>query len=263
MLNNFDAFCFDLDGTIFIGDDLLPGAKEFIELLRVEKKKILFITNSPTQTRNDCKIRLERLGIQVDLEEILTAPYIAATYFKEQTDDARIYIIGEPAIAKEFDPFSLHVTENPYHATHVLVGLDRKFTYEKLNAAMNAVRNGAKIVITNPDPFCPVPGGFISDTMAIAKAIEVASGVSISEVIGKPSKYYAEKIAKKLNISKSKCLVIGDRLETDILLGKLHNFSTCLVLTGVTDVKEAKESNIKPDFIVKNLIELQECEMQL
>lgn len=252
----FDAFCFDLDGTIFIGDHLLPGVKELIKQIRMQGKKILFITNSPTQTRDDCKEKLERLGIKLKIEEILTAPYVAAKYFHELALDINVYIVGELAIKNELEQYSLNVTTNPNHATHVLVGLDRMFTYEKLNDAIKAVHNGAKIVVTNPDPFYPVPEGYIADTLAIAKAIEVASGGSISEVIGKPSKYYADQIHEKLNIPKNRCLIIGDRLETDIMLGKQHGFPTCLVLTGVTDRALAEENNIKPDYIVDDLTSL-------
>lgn len=252
-MENIDAFCFDLDGTIFIGNDLLPGAKETLDFLRRHNKKILFITNSPTQTREECQKRLHNMGVFSEIEEIITAPYISALYFFEYFPDALVYIVGEKALEEEFSLYSLRITENPEEATHLLVGLDRYFTYEKLNLAMKAVRNGAKLVVTNPDPFCPVPGGYISDTLAIARAIEVASGQSIDQIIGKPSTYYGDKILEKLKTTSERCLVIGDRLETDIMLGKLNQFCTCLVLTGVACKADVEEKKIYPDYIVRNL----------
>ncbi|MGE8205464.1 HAD-IIA family hydrolase [Heyndrickxia sp. NPDC080065] len=252
-INDFDAYCFDLDGTIYVGSELLPGVKETLDLLRRQNKKVLFITNTPTQTREECQQRLQTMGIIAELEEVITAPFISAVYFSEKFPDSCVYIVGEKAIEEEFNRFALKMTENPMEATHVLVGLDRSFTYEKLNLAMNAVRNGAKLIVTNPDPSCPVPEGYISDTLAIAKAIEVASGQTINDVIGKPSSFYGNKVLEILKITSNRCLIIGDRLETDIMLGKTNDFHTCLVLTGVSSKEDVEQTNIYPDYIVENL----------
>lgn len=252
-INDFEAYCFDLDGTIYLGNEILPGAKETLEMLRMNDKKVMFITNSPTRTREECREKLEEFGIVVNQDEILTGPFISALYFSENFPDGLIYVVGEEAIKTEFDHFSLKMTEDPLEATHVLVGLDRSFTYEKLNLAMNAVRNGAKIIVTNPDPTCPVPGGVVSDTYAIARAIEVASGQSIFQVTGKPSAFYGDQILKELNVDRDRCLIIGDRLETDILLGKFNKISTCLVLTGVTKQEDVDKAKIYPDYIVNDL----------
>lgn len=151
-IDNFDAFCFDLDGTILLGNELLPGAREIIDFIRKENKKVQFITNSPTKTRMDCMYRLHTLGIASDVEEIFTTAYISALYFAKSFPESTVFIVGEEAINEEFERLSVKMTDDPLEANHVLVGLDRFFTYEKLNAAMNAVRNGAKLIITNPDP---------------------------------------------------------------------------------------------------------------
>ncbi|WP_338751586.1 HAD-IIA family hydrolase [Bacillus sp. FJAT-52991] len=255
-IDDFEAYCFDLDGTIYVGKQLLPGVKETINRLKTHHKKILFITNAPTHTREDCQQLLCSLGIATELEEVITASSLSAVYFLEHSPDAFIYIVGEQAIAQEFSHYPLNVTEDPLQATHVLVGLDRAFTYDKLNLAMSAVRNGAKLVVTNPDPACPVPGGYIADTLAIAKAIEVAAGQHIDQVIGKPSAYYINKVQEKLNIPKDKCLIIGDRLETDILMGKNNDIRTCLVLTGASSQTDIERTKIKPDYMIENLGEL-------
>mgnify|MGYP001770196706 CR=1 FL=1 len=252
-VDDFDAYCFDLDGTIYIGSKLLPGVKDTIDRLRRYNKKILFTTNTSTQTREECREWLHHLGIQAELDEVMTASYLSAVYFLEQFPDSLVYVVGEKAISEEFNKFSLKITDNPMDATHVLVGLDRCFTYKKLNLAMKAVRNGAKLIATNPDPFCPVPGGYISDTLAIAKAIEAASGRPIYNVIGKPSSFYGNKVLKKLKIKSNRCLIIGDRLETDIMLGKTNDCRTCLVLTGASCKEDIEETKIYPDYIAENL----------
>ena len=168
---------------------------------------------------------------------------------------SRVYCWGG-SYSRGISSAFIEITENPLEATHVLVGSDRYFTYDKLNLAVMAVRNGAKIIVTNPDPSCPVPGGVISDTLSIARAIEVASGHSISDVIGKPSPFFGERMLGQLNIDRERCLIIGDRLETDILLGKINRFPTCLVLTGVASKEDVEEKKIYPDFIVGNLTAL-------
>lgn len=252
-IRDYDAFCFDLDGTIYIGNELLPGIKETLQRLRNHNKQILFITNSPTVTREECQQRLIHLGLDARLEEIFTATYLSALYFKEHQSDSKILIIGEEALEKEFNDFSLCVTNDPIEASHVLVGMDRHFTYEKLNKGMFAVMNGAKLVLTNPDNICPVPEGYIADTLAIGSAIAVAASKEIDFIIGKPSSYYGKKILEKVATSHERCLIIGDRLETDIALGKQNNCRTCLVLTGSTSEAEIEEKKIYPDYIVRNM----------
>jgi len=252
-IDDFDAFCFDLDGTILLGNELLPGAKEMIDFIRKENKKVQFITNSPTKTRIDCMYRLHTLGIASDVGEIFTSAYMSALYFSKYFPMSTVFIVGEKAIKEEFERLFVKMTNNPLEATHVLVGLDRSFTYEKLNAAMISVRNGAKIIVTNPDPYCPVSEGYIADTFSIARAIEIASGQTVFDVIGKPSTFYGNQMLSQLNIEKERCLIIGDRLETDILLGKLNKFHSCLVLTGVASRGDVEELDIYPSFIEKNL----------
>lgn len=250
---NYDAYCFDLDGTIYIGSELLPGVKETIYELRKHGKKILFITNSPTITRKEGKERLERLGIETSLEEVLTAPYVAGTYFAENEPDASVFIIGERAIHTELENFEIETTEEPLTATHVLVGLDKEFTYQNLHLAMKAVRHCKKLIVTNPDPSGPAQGGIIPDTLALARAIEVASDHKINQNIGKPDPYYANIMLEKLGVPADRILVVGDRIETDIELGMRNGFKTCLVLTGIATMEDVRNSGVQPDYIVERL----------
>lgn len=255
-MKNFEAYCFDLDGTIYLGDQILPGVKETLAQLRRENKKIMFITNSPTLTRETGRKRLEDMGIEVETAEVLTAPYLAARYFMDNAPSARVFVVGEEAVEAELHDHSILTTTHSLQASHVLVGLNRSFNYDHLQHAMDAVRNGAKLIVTNPDPVCPVPGGFIPDTMALAKAIEVASGEGIHEVVGKPYPIYGNAMLEILNIDAEEILVIGDRLETDIQLGITKGFGTCLVLTGIAKKEDLKHSSIQPDYVIESLREL-------
>ncbi len=255
-LTSFDAFCFDLDGTIFIGEALLPYVHDTILQLREKGKKIMFLTNTSTQTVVDCQRRLQRLGLEVAIDEIVTAPYIAGMYLQEFYPAANVFVIGEKAMQEELDRFGITRTENPLQATHLLVGLDRTFTYEKLYLGMKAAGNGAQFIVTNPDPCCPVPNDVIPDTWALAKGIEAAGGIKIDVIIGKPSAYYAQKVLQKLGIESERCLMIGDRLETDILLGLNSGMKTALVLTGVTSRDALENHTISPDYVFSTMGDL-------
>ena len=138
-LENFDAFCFDLDGTIYLDNTLLPGVKETIDVLREQNKKVLFISNTSTQTREACKIRLNKIGIEVNVNEIITTTYLAARYFKDNLPKATVFMVGSESLVGEFQQFSIPITSNPLEASHVLVGLDPHFKLsQKLNLAMQS-----------------------------------------------------------------------------------------------------------------------------
>lgn len=249
----YDAYCFDLDGTIYIDQMRLPGVKSLIGSLRERSKRLLFLTNTSVHTREDCHERLLRLDIPCRLEEILTAGYVAGMYLAEHAPHAKVMVIGEEALRKELRSFGLTLTNDPDAATHVLVGMDRLFNYDKLHLAARAVRHGANLLAVNPDTCCPVQGDVIPDTGALLKAIEAASEQQVEVVVGKPSSYYAAKAFQLLKAERERCLMVGDRLETDILFGKLNGMKTALVLTGISAEEDIARMNIIPDYIWTSL----------
>lgn len=262
-IEDYDVYSFDLDGTIYVGDTLLAGVVKTLEYIRSKEKKVRFITNSSNLSREECKERLERLGLSIQLEEVVTALYLTALYFREQHPAARVYVVGDDQVKIELHRQSIVTTDDPAKATHVLVGHDRAFSYDRIQHAMNAIYQGAKLIVINPDPVCPVPDGYIPDTMAFAKAIEVASGRAIDQIIGKPTNYYADKLLDISETDSNRILIIGDRLETDIMLGQAHGFATCLVLTGIANKQDIHKSIIKPDYMIENLSELFALELSL
>ncbi|WP_372339209.1 HAD-IIA family hydrolase [Cohnella sp. WQ 127256] len=253
---DFDGYFFDLDGTILLGDALLPGVSETLAALRDQGKKILFLSNTTTRTRGECQLRLKRLGLECHLEEVVTAAYAAAVYLREEKPEIHVLVIGEPAMICELDEQGISHTEDPLEATHVLVGMDMHFNYSKLHQAMKAIRNGAVMIAANPDPCCPVDGDLIPDTWAMVQAIEAASGTKPLAVIGKPSKHFGAKALESGGLSSERCLMIGDRLETDILFGSINGLSTALVLTGVTSEGDIRQSQVQPDYVWASMEEL-------
>ncbi|MBO1581785.1 HAD-IIA family hydrolase [Bacillus sp. XF8] len=253
---NLQAYLFDLDGTIYLEDQLLPGVIEIISYVRAQNKKLMFITNTSIKTRVCIQKSLANLGLQVDLSEIMTAAFLAAQYFYETNRDANVFVVGSEHVFQELKTFHIRVTNNPLEATHVLVGLDKTFSYKKLHECMQAIQSGAQLVEINPDSFCPIQGDRIPDTGSLVKAIEVATDTKATVTIGKPSYYYIHKVMLSLCLQPEECLVIGDRLDTDILFGKQANMRTALVLTGVTSYEMAMKSVLKADIIVGTVQEL-------
>lgn len=256
---DYDGYFFDLDGTILLGDKLLPGVAEALARLRGLGKKILFLSNTTTRTRAECQLRLRRLGLEAHLDEIVTAAYTSAIYLREQRatqSEPLVLIVGEPAMASELDGQGVRHTADPLAATHVLVGMDMHFDYDTLHRAMKAVRNGAALIAANPDPYCPIAGDVIPDTWAMVKAIEAASCVKPAAVIGKPSPYYAAKALEWSGLAGDRCLMVGDRLETDIRFGAYNGLHTALVLTGVASEGDIAQSPVKPDYVWRSLEQL-------
>lgn len=252
----YETYFFDLDGTIFIGDLLLPGVRQTLQYLREQGKQVLFLSNTTIRTREECRNRLRLLGLEAHTDEVVTAASVSAVYFREMSGTPKVLLIGEQALKDEVVGTRTVLTDNPDEATHVLVGMDRGFTYEKMHRAMKAVRAGACLIAANPDPNCPVVGDLIPDTWAMVKAIEAASCGKVQAIIGKPSAYFAEKVLEQSGTRREKCLMVGDRIDTDILFGLNHGIRTALVLTGVTGREDLEQSAIRPDHIWSSMAEM-------
>lgn len=253
---SYQTYFFDLDGTIFLGDVLLPGVQETLCHLRSLNKKVRFISNTTIRTCRECRDRLRDLGLEAYEEEVVTAGSASAAYFKELKDAATVLVVGEQALYKELASAGVITTRDAAKATHVLVGMDREFNYEKLHLAMKAVRSGAVLIAANPDPSCPVAGDLMPDTWSMVKAIEAASTGAVTAIIGKPSAYLAAKVLEWSGTSSSDCLMVGDRLDTDILFGASHGMKTALVLTGASVLDDLKNFPIKPDYIWNTMDEM-------
>lgn len=252
-IEKISTFIFDIDGTILLEDKLLPYARETIQALKKINKKVFYLTNSTIRTQKEATTFLNEFSLPVEQHEVITAASLSAHYLHTYAEECRVMVIGGDSVENELRSTGINITNQPEETTHVLVGLDKQFTYKKLNIATKAVRLGAKLIGMNPDPFCPMKDGVIPDSGSLIKAIEVASNSKVAAIIGKPSIYSAELIMSEANVTSDQCLIVGDRIDTDILFGKNAGMKTALVLTGVTSEEEVNESAIKPDFIIPNL----------
>ncbi len=225
---------FDLDGTIYRGGELIPGASETIESLKSSGIRCVFASNNPTATSLDYARRLTGMGIPTEASEVLTSGGVAAQWLLRTHPDASVFVVGEAPLIRELETAGVRVTASE-DADVVLAAFDRTFTYEKWNTAFQALRRGALFVATNPDTTCPVAdGGLIPDCGGITAALETTTGRQLDVVIGKPSLIMAAAALERLGMSAGEALMVGDRPETDIEMGRAAGIRTVLVLTGVS-----------------------------
>lgn len=249
---DYKGYLIDLDGTMFRGEEVIEGAKQFIDLLNDRDIPYLFITNNATYTMKMIVDKLNRLDLKATEHNILTSAMATAKYIKEKNDQARCYIIGETGLVKAIENEDLIVTDK--HCDYVIVGLDRQITYEKLAKACLLIREGAKFIVTNKDAAIPTELGLLPGNGAIASSIAVSTGIE-PIIIGKPESIIMTEAIKKIGITKQDVLMIGDNYETDMKAGLRAGVDTLMVLTGYSTREDLKQVEVQPTFVMENLLE--------
>jgi len=235
----------DLDGTIYRGRDLLPGACEAVATLRERDVPLLFFSNNPTQTPRAYADRLTDLGIDADPTEIVSAASVTATYLAREHSEDRLFLVGSPGLREQLEAVDLTLTDDWESAEVLVASYDRNFDYDRLTEALWALEEGAKFVGTDPDMTVPHSSGrVVPGSGAVIHAIAGVAGRDPDVIVGKPSAEAADAVQATLGVSPDECVVVGDRLDTDIALGARYGMTSVLVLTGVTD--EADLVNVDP-----------------
>jgi len=253
---DFLGYIFDLDGTIYLGEKLIPGAGETIERLKSLSKKIIYLSNKPLQTREDYAAKLTRLGIPTRAEEVINSSLVMARWLSGESPGATIYVIGEAPLIQELVRAGFRISEKAGKIQYVIASFDRTFDYRKLNIALQAIKKGAHFVATNPDRTCPVEGGEIPDCAAMIGAVEGTTGKKVETVVGKPSDTMIRVAVDYMGLLPQDCVLVGDRLETDMVMGKKAGMAAALVLTGVTTRERLKYSDIQPDYVWESVAEI-------
>jgi len=249
----FTTYLIDLDGVIYRGEELIPGAKDFVDWLNSNHKKYLFLTNNSFASEAQVVTKLTRLGIPTDMSHILGAAQAAVIHIAHRFPGAHVYVIGEQPLVDLVRANGLQIANTSSHkADVVLVGLDRSFDYKKLTEAVLAVRAGATFIAINRDSILPVEGGFIAGCGTMVAAIEAGSGVT-PEVTGKPEPMLLQEAMSLLGSRPEETVMIGDGLDTDILAGKAAGTYTLLVLSGKDSHESLKKTGITPDYVYENL----------
>jgi NagD protein len=256
----FKGFIFDLDGTVYLSDKLIPDADRVIRLLREKGRRVVFLSNKPIQTREDYASKLTRLGIPTQPEEVINSTFVMISYLKKNAPRAKLFVVGEDPFVEELKKAGFTISEEPGEIEYVVVAFDRTFDYRKLNIAFQAIKRGAHFVATNPDRTCPVEGGEIPDCAGMIAAIEAVTQKKVEVVVGKPSPLIIRAALEVMGLRPDDCILIGDRLETDIKMGKEAGIATGIVLTGVTSeetLREIKHTSIQPDFVFQTITDVE------
>jgi HAD superfamily hydrolase (TIGR01457 family) len=253
----YSAFLFDLDGTLYLGDQPIPGAAETIARLRTAGKRTVFLSNNPTRTREQYAAKLGGFGIRATVDDIITSSFVMVRWLLKDAPGARLFVVGEEPLKSELREEGFEFSEQPGEIDIVIASFDRGFTYEKLQTAFDAVRAGARLVGTNPDRYCPMPnGGGQPDAAAMIAAIEACTGVKCDPIVGKPSPIMVSAALDLLGLPLERCIMVGDRLETDIKMGVDAGIATCLVLTGDATREKLAASEIQPALVLESVAEL-------
>jgi arabinose operon protein AraL len=249
------GWLFDLDGTVYVGEALVPGAAETLAALRADGRRVAFLSNKPLQTRADYAAKLTRLGVPAASEDVVNSSLVLARHLATLDPGAPVFVIGEPPLVAELAAHGFDV--RPDHRVRwVVIAFDRTFDYAKLNTALQAVRQGARLIATNPDRTCPVEGGEIPDCAGMIAAVEAVTGKTVEVVVGKPSPIILDVALAHLGVPRDEAVIVGDRIETDIVMGKRLGLATVLVLSGVTRADDPRVAEIAPDLVLPSIRDL-------
>ncbi len=233
----YEGYIFDLDGTLYLGDALLPGARRLVAALRQLGKRVLFLSNNPTSDPGMYAAKLTRLGIAAEPGEVINTVHTMTQWLLRHHPDATVFAIGEAPLKRALAAAGIRQSEEPAEIDIVIASYDRTFEYRKLQIAFDALwyHRRARLVTTNPDRYCPFPGGRGEpDAAAIVAAIEACTGARCEVNTGKPDPIMLETARQALDLDLGACVMVGDRLYTDIRMALNAGMDSALVLTGET-----------------------------
>jgi len=247
------GFICDMDGVIYHGNRLLPGVKEFVDWLQKEKKHFIFLTNSSERTIKELQEKLLRLGVRVETKHFYTSALATAAFLASQHPKGSAYIIGEAGLINAL--YNVGYTMNNIDPDYVVVGESKAYSYDRIEHAVNLVINGAKLVGTNPDLTGPVENGIAPATKSLIAPIELSTGRN-AYFVGKPNPLMMRIALKRLGLRREDTMIIGDRMDTDIIAGIESEIDTCLVLSGITDMKTMESFAYRPHHVLNGVVDL-------
>jgi len=247
------GYLIDMDGVLYRGSEIIPGAEEFIRQLRQRNIPFRFLTNNSQRTRLDVVAKLARMGIDVEEEHVFTCAMATARFLAQQKPGGTAFVIGEGGLLTALHQNGYAVVD--HDPDYVVVGEGRTFNLELVETAVRLINKGAKLIATNLDPNCPTHNGIRPGCGAFVALLETATGVKAFSV-GKPSPIMMRAARKELDLTTDQTTMIGDTMETDILGGVQLGFHTVLVLSGGTKEADLERSAYRPDIVVDSLANL-------
>lgn len=256
---NFAAkagFICDMDGVIYHGNRLLPGVQEFVAWLKDGERKFLFLTNSSERSPRELHQKLSRLGIEVSEDHFYTSALATAEFLGSQMPGASAFVIGEAGLINAL--YNAGITMNDVNPDYVVVGESPSYSYAKIEKAVQLVQAGARLVGTNPDVTGPGEGGIVPACGSLIAPVELATG-SKAYFAGKPNPLMMRQALKRLGCRREESVIVGDRMDTDIVAGVESEIDTVLVLSGVTDREDLPRFAYRPRVILQGVGEIPEA----
>jgi NagD protein len=247
------GYLIDMDGVIYRGTELIPGAKEFIVRLLDEDIPFLFLTNNSQRSRRDVATKLNRMGMPIEEKHVFTCAMATARFLARQLPGGTAYVIGESGLINALHANGYSIVDS--HADYVVVGEGRTLSFEMVERAVQLILEGARLIATNLDPNCPTSTGTRPGCGAVVALLEKAAGVKAFSV-GKPSPVMMRAARKELGLEAAETIMIGDTMETDILGGVQMGYRTVLVLSGTTSRTDLKRFAYRPDVVVNSIADL-------
>ena len=240
------GFICDMDGVIYHGNKLLPGVPEFVDWLKREKKEFLFLTNSSERTPKELQQKLARLGLDVDEKHFYTSALATAAFLKAQAPGCSVYAIGEAALSNAL--YEAGMTMNDVNPDYVVIGEGKSYTLDSITKAVNLVLNGAKLIGCNSDLTGPIEGGIVPACRALVAPIELATGKQ-AYYCGKPNPLMMRTGLRLLGCHSEDAVIVGDRMDTDVVAGIESGIDTVLVLSGVSTMDTVKTYAFRPTLV--------------
>ncbi|MCQ2373777.1 MAG: HAD-IIA family hydrolase [Phascolarctobacterium sp.] len=249
-LRNKQGFISDMDGVIYHGNSILPGVKEFVDWLYKENKPFLFLTNSSERSPRELRQKLARMGLDVDESHFYTSALATANFLKEQSPGCSAYVIGAPGLVNAL--YDVGITMNDVNPDYVVVGETDSYNYNMIIKAVQLVNKGARLIGTNPDMTGPSDMGIIPACQALISPIALSTGKT-PYYVGKPNPLMMRTGLKMLNVHSADAVMIGDRMDTDIVAGMESGLMTALVLSGVSTLDNIKVFSYRPSIILNGV----------
>jgi len=253
---SFEGAILDLDGTVYRGDALLAGAGDAVARLREAGIRTLFFSNNPTKSRAEYADRLRSLGLDVDPEAVLSAGTVTTRFLADEHDGDAVYLIGAPGLRRQFEAADIELVVDATEADVLVASWDSEFDYDDMLAGYRAMAAGATFYGTDPDLLVPAAEGLVPGSGAVINAVGGVLEREPERMLGKPSATAQRAALEALDVPAERCLVVGDRLNTDVALGERAGMTTVLVRTGVSTDEGVARSDVQPDHVIDSLADL-------
>ena len=250
ILRNKQGYISDMDGVIYHGNCILPGVKDFVDWLYKEDKPFLFLTNSSERSPRELRQKLSRMGLDVDESHFYTSALATAKFLAEQAPGCSAYVIGAPGLVNAL--YDVGITMNDVNPDYVVVGETDSYNYNMIIKAVQLINKGARLVGTNPDMTGPSEMGIIPACQALVAPIALATGKT-PYYVGNPNPLMMRTGLKMLNVHSADAVMIGDRMDTDIVAGMESGLMTALVLSGVTSLDNINVFSYRPSIILNGV----------